>query len=344
MTMDSRTPEQSTTQPTDQPATRPFVGIDVSKARLDLALRYPKPEDQGTGLPTLPTIEDSSASNDEVGIAEVVSRLQTLGPALVVLEATGGYQVPLVSALGAARLPVAVVNPRQVRDFARATGKLAKTDRLDARVIAHFADAVRPSPRPLPDDEAQALAALVARRRQIVEMLTAERNREHQASLSLKARIRAHIDYLKQEKESLERELDSTIRKSPLWREKDQLLRSVPGVGPVLSRTLLSDLPELGTLDRKHIAALVGVAPLNRDSGKLKGKRQIWGGRAPIRAVLYMAARSATLHNPTIQPLYQRLIAAGKLDKVALVACMRKLLTILNAMLKHQTAWAPGPA
>lgn len=335
--MDSRTPEQSTTQPTDQPAIGPFVGIDVSKARLDLALRYPKPAG-------LPTIEDASTSNDEKGIAEVVSRLKALRPALVVLEATGGYQVPLVGALGAARVLVAVVNPRQVRDFAKATGHLAKTDRLDARVIAHFADAVRPSPRPLPDEEAQALSTLVARRRQVVEMLTAERNREHQAPLSLKARIRAHIDYLTQEKEALERDLDSAIRKSPLWREKDELLRSVPGVGPVLSRTLLSDLPELGTLDRKHIAALVGVAPLNRDSGKLRGRRQIWGGRAPIRAVLYMAARSATLHNPTIQALYQRLTDAGKLDKVALVACMRKLLTILNAMVKHQTAWAPDPA
>lgn len=339
--MDSRPPEQSTTQQTDQPVdqsvSRPFVGIDVSKARLDLAIRYPKPDG-------LPTIEDSSTSNDEKGIAEIVSRLKALDPALIVLEATGGYQVPLVAALVAARLPVAVVNPRQVRDFAKAAGHLAKTDRLDARVIAHFADALRPEPRPFPDEAAQALTALVARRRQIVEMLTAERNRLGQAPSSLKARIKEHIDWLSRELDALNRELDQAIRESPLWRAKDELLQSVPGVGPVLSRTLLSDLPELGTLDRKHIAALVGVAPLNCDSGKQKGRRQIWGGRAQVRAVLYMAALSASQHNPLISPLYQRLIAAGKLEKVALVACMRKLLTILNAMLKHQTAWAPDPA
>jgi transposase len=335
--MNPRTPGNSTTQSISQPASGPFVGIDVSKARLDLAIRQPKPD-------RLPTIEDSSASNDEKGIAELVARLQRLHPTLVVLEATGGYQLPLVGALGAARLPVAVVNPRQVRDFAKATGRLAKTDRLDARVLAHFADAVRPELRPLPDQAAQALSALIARRRQVVEMLTAEKNRLGAAAASLKPRIREHIAYLQHEKETLERELDQAIRQSPLWREQDELLQSVPGVGPVLSRTLLSDLPELGTLDRQHIAALVGVAPLNCDSGKLKGKRQIWGGRAQVRAVLYMAALSATVHNPTIRALHQRLIAAGKLEKVALVACMRKLLTILNAMVKHQTAWTPSPA
>jgi transposase len=330
-------PRNSPSQPIGGQPLGPFVGIDVAKARLDLAIRYPKPDG-------LPTIEDSSTANDEPGVTALVAHLKTLAPALVVLEATGGYELPLVGALAAARLPLFVANPRQVRDFAKATGRLAKTDKLDARVLAHFADSVRPEPRPLPDEAARALAALIARRRQVVEMLTAERNREGSAIKPLRPRIREHIAWLEHERDALNHELDEAIRKSPLWREKDELLQSVPGVGPVLSRTLLADLPELGTLDRQRIAALVGVAPLNRDSGKGRGKRQIWGGRAQVRAVLYMAALSATLHNPIIKPLYQRLLAAGKLEKVALVACMRKLLTILNAMVKHQTAWTPDPS
>ena len=303
-----------------------WIGIDVSKDRLDVASE--------------PRGEIWSVPNDEEGHRALVSRLGDLAPHLVVLEATGGWELLAAAALGTARLPVAVVNPRQVRDFARAMGRLAKTDRLDAEVLALFAARVRPEPRPLPDPAAQALGALVARRRQVVEMLTAERNRLGRTLPGLRPRVEAHIQWLREELQSLEGDLAQALRPSPLWREKDDLLRGVPGIGPVVSLTLLADLPELGTLGRKQIAALVGVAPLNRDSGAMRGKRSVWGGRAHVRAALYMATLVATRWNPVVGAFYQRLLSAGKAKKVALVACMHKLLTILNAMLKHGTPWS----
>ena len=236
------------------------------------------------------------------------------------------------------------MNPRQVRDFAKAAGRLAKTDALDAAVLAHFAAAVRPTPRPLPDAATQSLAALVTRRRQLVEMLTAERNRLGSAPRVLRAEIQAHITWLQRRLARLDTDLGQAIQTSPVWRAQDDLLQSVPGVGPVLATTLLASLPELGTLNRRAIAALVGVAPLNRDSGTFRGRRMVWGGRAAVRAVLYMGTLVAVRHNPVLRAFYQRLRAVGKLPKVALTACMRKLLTILNAMLKHQTRWTPSHA
>lgn len=303
-----------------------YVGVDVSKAQLDIAVR--------------PRAESWSLPHDLRGITTLVTRLQALQPTLIVLEATGGLEVPLVGALAEGALPVVVVNPRQVRDFAKATGRLAKTDALDAGILAHFAERVRPTPRPLPDAMSRELAALLARRRQLVEMLTAEHNRLSGAVRSVRRGIRSHVQWLERQIRETDADLARRIRQSPLWREKDDLLRSVPGVGPVLSTTLLANLPELGDLDRKPIAALVGVAPLNRDSGTLRGKRTVWGGRAPVRATLYMAALVATRCNPVIRAFYHRLLAAGKAKKVALTACMRKLLTILNAMLKHRTPWS----
>ncbi len=303
-----------------------YVGIDVSKATLDIAVR--------------PTTQGWSVPNHEEGIALLVSRLQVLSPYLVVLEATGGLETPLIGALAAARIPVVAVNPRQVRDFAKATGKLAKTDAIDAHVLAHFAQAVRPTPRPLPDAQTQAIAALLARRRQIVAMLVTEKNRFQTASPPVRRRIQAHITWLKQELKDLDQDLGDTLRQSPLWRQQEQLLRSETGVGPVLSLTQLAQLPELGALNRKQIAALVGVAPLNRDSGTLRGKRTVWGGRATVRAALYMGALVASRWNPVLRTFYLRLCAAGKPKKVALTACMRKMLTILNAMLKHRTPWS----
>ena len=302
-----------------------YVGIDVAKANLDVVVD--------------PSGQRWSFSNDDKGISEAVSRLRELSPALMVLEATGGIEVPLAAALGIAGLPVAVVNPRQIRDFAKATGKLAKTDVLDARVMARFAAAVQPTPRPLPETQSQELAARLARRRQMVEMLTAEKNRLSSARKVVRQRIEDHITWLEQELANIDRELRERIRKSPVWREKDDLLQSVPGIGPVVSATLLAELPELGALDRRQIAALAGVAPLNRDSGTLRGRRTVWGGRATVRAKLYMAALVATRYNAVIKAFYQRLCAAGKAKKVALTACMHKLLTILNAMLKHRTPW-----
>ncbi len=302
-----------------------FVGIDVSKDRLDVALR--------------PLADGWSVPNADPGIASLVDRLRPLTPALIVLEATGGLELPLTGALAAAGLPVVVVNPRQVRDFARATGKLAKTDALDAAVLAQFADAVRPALRPLPDGEMQALSALLARRRQLLEMRTAEQHRLGMARPPVRKGIRAHIAWLDRHLAQTDDDLARAIRESPLWRERDDLLQSTPGVGPVLARTLLASLPELGTLNRKQIAALVGVAPLNRDSGTLRGRRSVWGGRAHVRAALYMSALAATRHNPVIRPFYQRLCAAGKAKKVALTACMHKLLLILNAMVKHRIPW-----
>jgi transposase len=269
----------------------------------------------------------------------VVEQLRALSPTLIVLEATGGVEVSLTSALAAAGLPVVVVNPRHVRDFARATGQLAKTDALDAQILAQFAEVMRPERRPLPDAQTQALAALVTRRRQLIEMLTAEKNRLSMAPPPVRKSLRAHITWLERELAHTDTDLAQTIRQSPVWREKDELLQSVPGVGPVLTSTLLANLPELGTLTSKQIAALVGVAPLNRDSGTLRGKRTVWGGRAQVRAVLYMSAIVAARFNPVIRAFYQRLQTAGKAKKVALTACMRKLLTILNAMLKHRTPW-----
>lgn len=301
------------------------VGIDVSKGLLDVAV--------------LPEGESWSATNDEEGITQVVKRLKSLRPRLVVLEATGGMETALVGAAATARLPVVVVNPRQVRDFAKSVGALAKTDAIDARVLARFAEAVRPEVRPLKDKEASQFSALIARRRQLVEMLTAEKNRLGTAPEAIHPSIEEHIAWLEQRLEDINGKLKKAIKKSPVWRAKDQLLRTVPGVGSVFSATLVAGLPELGALNRKRIAALVGVAPFNRDSGKYRGRRCIWGGRGSIRAVLYMATLAATRFNPAIRAFYLRLCAAGKEKKIALTACMRKLLTILNAMVKTGTPW-----
>ena len=300
-----------------------YVGIDVSKAQVDVAVR--------------PTGQRWAASYNETGVGELVSQIVAIGPAMVLLEATGGLELPLVTALAAAALPV--VNPRQVRDFARATGTLAKTDSLDAEVLAHFADAVRPSVRPLKDAEAQALNSLAARTHQALTMLVSEKNRLGTAISAVRPRIEAHITWLEQELNDLDDGLRQTLRRSPVGREKDDLLRTVPGVGEQVSLTLLAYLPELGTLDRRQIAALVGVAPFNRDSGTLRGKRAVWGGRARVRATLYMGAMVASRHNPVIRDFYQKLVAAGKPKRVALVACMRKLLVTLNSMLKHGCPW-----
>lgn len=302
-----------------------YVGIDVAKAQVDVAVR--------------PTGQRWTISNDEPGIGELVSRLKVLGPAMVVLEASGGLELPSVAALTAASLPVVIVNPRQVRDFARATGTLAKTDALDAAVLAHFADAVRPPVRPLRDAETQVLNSLVARRHQVIAILVAEKNRLGTAISAVRPRIEAHIAWLEQELNDIDEGLRQTLRSSPVWREKDDILRTVPGVGEQLSLALLAHLPELGTLNRRQIAALVGVAPFNRDSGAMRGKRRVWGGRSRVRAVLYMGALTASRFNPVIHDYYQRLLAAGKPKKVALVACMRKLLVILNSMLKHRSPW-----
>ena len=304
-----------------------YVGIDVAKDSVDVAIR--------------PGDDNWSLDYDEQAVSELVSRLIAVEPNAVLLEATGGLEVPLVSALAAAALPVVVVNPRQVRDFARATGKLAKTDALDAQVLAHFAEAVRPPARPLRDEDTQELNSLTTRRNQLMTMLVAEKNRLRRASRSVRLGIESHIDWLEQELNDLDKDLRKALRRSPVWREKDDLLRSVPGVGEQLSLSLLAYLPELGTLDRKQVAALVGVAPFNRDSGPHRGRRSVWGGRSRVRAVLYMAALTATRYNPVLRTFYQRLLAAGKPKKLALTACMRKLLTILNAMVKTGRHWTP---
>jgi transposase len=304
-----------------------FVGIDVAKAHLDIALR--------------PTGERWALANDDVGIAALVERLQAVQPHLIVLEATGGYQRAVVAALAAAGLSVAVVNPRQARDCAKATGPLAKTDALDARALAHFAAAVRPPPRPLPDAQTDARRALLARRRQLVARRTAAQNRLGNAPPRLQTDIQAQITGLNTRLAALDDDLDTTLRTSPVWRAREDLLRSVPGMGPVCTRTLLLDLPELGTLSRQQLAALVGVAPLNRDRGTLRGSRTIWGGRASVRATLYMSTLVAVRYNPVLKAFYERLRAAGKAAKVALTACMRKLLTILNAIVKHHIPWQP---
>ncbi len=307
-----------------------FVGIDVAKVELVVSI--------------LPSAERFTVANDERGVRTLVERLRAVASTLIVLEATGGYELLGVAALAAAALPVVVVNPRQVRDFAKATGQLAKTDRIDADVLARFADVVRPAVRPLVDDAAQELDALLTRRRQLLEMLQAERNRTGQVfgkgKRLVKKSLKAHISYLERELRITDTDLGAMIKASPVWRERDELLQSVPGVGPVLSRTLLADLPELGQLSRRQIAKLVGVAPLSRDSGTLRGRRFVQGGRATVRAVLYMAALVATKRNAVIRAFYRRLVAAGKPKKLALVACMRKLLTILNAMVRTSQPWS----
>lgn len=304
-----------------------FVGIDVSKAQLDVEVH--------------PSQARWQVSHDATGIAQLCQRLGELPAVLVVVEATGGLETRLVAELDAVGLTVAVVNPRQVRDFAKALGKLAKTDRLDANILARFAEAVRPTPRPRPSDEAQVLQAVLARRQQLVEMLTAERNRLGRAADPVRPSVEKHIAWLQEQLDDLDKQLQTLVEANADWHAKAQRLRSVPGVGPVVSTTLVAALPELGALNRRQIAALVGVAPLNHDSGQHKGQRHIWGGRASVRAVLYMGTLAAVRHNPVLKAFYQRLLDAGKLKKVALVACMRKLLTILNVMTKNQTVWHP---
>lgn len=303
-----------------------FVGIDVSKKELEVAER--------------PTGQHAVFSNDESGVASMVAFVMSFSPSLIILEATGGLEIRAVGALAVKGCPVVVVNPRQVRDFAKATGRLAKTDSIDAQVLAHFAEAVRPDVRPLKGAEAQMLDAMSTRRRQLVEMLTAEKNRLFASPLCVREDIEVSIRWLESRLSKLNEDIDQFIKGSPLWREKDNILQSAPGVGPVLSMTILSDLPELGTLNRKEIAALVGVAPLNRDSGMFKGRRSIWGGRSCVRSVLYMGALSAIRFNPVIKKFYERLKEAGKCHKVAITACMRKLLVILNAMVRQSRCWS----
>jgi transposase len=302
-----------------------FVGLDIAKDHIDVSV--------------LPTNDCWRVNQNDEGVAQLVARVVGLTPALVVVESTGGYETAAVTALAVAHVPVAVVNPRQVRDFAKAIGRLAKTDAIDASVLALFAERVRPDVRPLPDDAHQELVALVTRRRQLLDMLTAERNRLARAPRSVRASIQQHVRWLERRIQDADANLTTTIQQSPLWRAKDNLLRSVPGIGPITSSLLIALLPELGVLSRREIASLVGVAPLNHDSGQRRGRRGIWGGRAAVRGPLYMATVVATRHNPVIRAFYQRLRAAGKPPLVALVAAMRKLLTILNAMIKHQQRW-----
>ena len=308
------------------PAGPTFVGIDVAKDRLDVHLR---PADEAFAL-----------SRDGAGLEALVERLMVLAPTLVVLEATGGFEVVVAGALAAAGLPLVVVNPRQIRDFARATGRLAKTDRLDAEAIARFAEAVQPAPRPVPSAAAQALGELVARRRQLVAMITREGQRRRQArDPRLGRRLEAHVVWLQKELSALETDLDDAVRATPAWRVAEDLLASVPGIGKTSARTLIAELPELDSLDRRKIAALVGVAPINRDSGTFRGRRMVMGGRASVRTALYMPTLTAIRHNPALQAFYQRLIGRGRPAKVAITACMRKLLVILNAILRDHRPW-----
>lgn len=305
-----------------------FIGIDICKDRLDIA-------DDSNSKPF-------SVANDDEGVASLVGRLKPLKPVRIVMEATGGLETLLYSALTIAGLPVAVINPRQARDFAKAIGKLAKTDAIDAHVLARFGAAVKPEVRPMKDEKTRELAALVTRRRQLIAMLTAEKTRLKQAPKWIRKDIKDHIKSLEKRLIKLEAGITNKIKTTPGWKEKDDLLKSVPGVGDVLSMNLLSNLREIGMLKGKQIAALVGVAPLNRDSGKFRGTRKIWGGRAEVRAALYMAALSASRYNPVIKAFYQRLVQQGKKPKVALTACMRKLLVILNTMVKNNTPWNPN--
>lgn len=305
--------------------TEKYVGIDVSKASLEVG------------------ISDSRSvrhfTNDEKGMTELIAFLGSKSPFIIIMEATGGLEKPLAAALVEADLPVAVVNPRQVRDFARAKGKLAKTDIIDASILAEFAHDIHPERRPLPDKQTEEIKAFMARRHQIIGMLTAENNRLLSASQAVKPLVKSHIAWLKEQLRDIDQQLDDQIHNSPIWREKDNLLRSTPGVGPVLSKSLMSSLPELGSLNRKKIAALVGVAPFNRDSGIFRGRRSISGGRRQVRSALYMATLTAVRCNPIIRTHYRHLIAMGKVKKLALTACMRKLLVILNAMIKEDRIW-----
>lgn len=302
------------------------VGIDVSKRTLDVCL--------------LPEGESFVLTNDQEGVDRLLSRLEGVSPELVVLEATGRFERLAATSIASAGIAVAVVNPRQARDFAKAIGQLAKTDKIDAFVLARLAKAVEPPPSVLPDAEARLLQAILARRRQLLSMLTAENNRLQMArEEALAKRIRAHMKWLEKEISRTDSDLEEAIEASPSFKENESLLRSVPGVGPVLARTLLAELPELGKLTHKRLCALVGVAPFNRDSGQRRGKQEVWGGRASVRAALYMGALVATRHNPTIKGFYERLVAAGKPKKVALVACMRKLLSILNALMRDRAVW-----
>jgi transposase len=302
-----------------------YAGIDVAKEFLDVAV--------------LPSGEKKRYFNNEAGISKLTNSLKKLKPLLIVMEPTGGLEAPLAAALTVEGINVAIVNARQVRDYARATGKLAKTDRLDALVMAEFAAVIKPVARKLRDEESEEIKSMVSRRRQLLEMLTAEKSRLATARKNLRPKIIAHIEWLKKEIADLDHDLRQQIEGSPIWQVKDNLLQSIPGVGKVLSATLLAELPELGQLNRRQIAALVGVAPFNRDSGTLRGKRSIWGGRSSVRTVLYMATLSSTRFNPVISNFYLRLLEKGKAKKVAIVACMRRLLTIMNAILKTQKAW-----
>ena len=289
-----------------------------------------------------PSLEQWSVGNDAAGISSLTERVGALDPTLIVLEATGGLELPLVSSLLEAQLPVQVVNPRQVRDLAKALGRLAKTDAIDAQLLARFAQLIRPELRPHADEATLALQALVTRRRQLLEMISAEEHRLGRARGPVRSEIHNHIAWLKQRVKDLDRDINDAIRAQPLWQAKQAILTSITGVGPATSALLIAHLPELGTLDRRQIAALVGVAPFNRDSGAWRGKRFIRAGRATVRSMLYMAALVAARHNPVIRAFYAHLLAAGKPPKVALTACMRKLLTILNAMVRHNRPWAPA--
>jgi len=303
-----------------------FAGIDVSKDFLDIHIR--------------PQAEAFRVPRDHAGLEDLAARLKTSNVGIVVMEATGGFETVVASALGAAGLPIAVVNPRQIRDFARATGKLAKTDAIDAEVIAHFAQAIGPPTRTMPSEEALALGELVARRRQVVEMMTAERNRKRtMRDKRVIRRIERHLSLLQKELTEIEGDIDEGVRRSPVWHEKEELFVSVPGVGKNLARTLIAEMPELGSLDRRAVAMLAGVAPINRDSGTLRGRRTIRGGRATVRTALYMSALVASRYNPALKAFYRRLLAAGKPKKLALTALMRKLLTILNAIARDKKPW-----
>lgn len=301
-----------------------YIGIDVAKATLDICT--------ADG-------ETWQTPNDDRAMEALCERIAALDPTLIVLESSGGYELRVAAALATAGLPVAIVGGRQIRRYAQALSILAKTDRIDARVLVRFAATVQPPVRALPDGATRALEALITRRRQLVGMMTAEQNRLETAVPAMRKEIKAHLGWLRRQVAKIDQAIDDDVRQSPIFRAKDDLLRSVPGVGDATSRTLIALLPELGTLDRKRIASLVGVAPFNRDSGTLRGRRSVWGGRARVRSVLYMAALVGTRHNPILKDFYRRLRDAGKPAKVALVACMRKLLTILNAIVRDSRAW-----
>lgn len=314
------------------------VGIDVSKKHLDVAVCH----ESADGRTDEDIREVGRFTNEASGIESLTDRLQGLEPKRIVLEATGGYERPVAAALAAAGLPVAVVNPRQTRDFARATGRLAKTDEIDARVLAFFGERIRPEVRPVASSDQEAFAALVARRRQLQEMKTAEENRLPTApSDAVRRDIEEHLSFLEDRLAETEQQIEEAVEESPMWQEEEQLLCSVPGVGQATAHVLLAELPELGEANRQEIAKLVGVAPLNADSGQRRGQRTTWGGRASVRSALYMATLVATRHNKRIQHFYQRLLDRGKAKKKALVACMRKLLVILNTMVKNRTPWNP---